>query len=145
MKSMLGAFLISIVSFSAAAEVITFKCVSVEAAGVHKFDARGAVSVDDFNKVEGIMTVVTQKAQAEQSVQTFDQIKVAGSLRHFNAGDITEGSFDQLTLKSDNEYIKNLHILLDFEPKLGSRVITIDNFNYRSNCKVVENFRSPAE
>lgn len=142
MKTMLSALLVSIVSFSAQASVISFKCVSVEAEGVHKFDARGAVTVDDFNNLEGIMTVVTQKAQAENSAQTFDQVKVVGRLKHFKAGEISDTPFDQLILKSDNEYIKSLNLLLDFEPKIASRILTIDNFSYRSNCKVVENFRS---
>lgn len=142
MKTLLTALLVSIVSFEAYANVISFKCVSVETEGVHKFDARGAVTVDDFNNLEGIMTVVTQKAQAENSAQTFDQVKIVGRLRHFKAGEISDNAFDQLILKSDNEYIKSLNLLLDFEPKIASRILTIDNFSYRSNCKVVENFRS---
>lgn len=141
MKLLLGALLVSIASMSAQAGIITFKCVSVEAPGVHKFDARGAVAVDDFNNVEGVLTVVTQKAQAENSAQTFDQVKVVGRLRHFNPGEVIEEAFDQLILKSENEYIKSLNLLLDFEPKIASRILTIDNFSYRSNCKVVENFR----
>lgn len=141
MKTFLSAILLSsFVSLPALADIITFKCVSVEAAGVHKFDARGAVTVDDFNNVEGFITVVTQKAQAEQSAQTFDQVKVIGRIRHFNAGEISTNEFEQLILKADNDYIKSLNLLLDFEPKIASRVLTVDNFSYRSNCKIVETF-----
>lgn len=142
MKSMLLSLLVSsFVSFSATAGIITFKCVSVEAAGVHKFDARGAVTVDDFNNVEGVMTVITQKAQAEHSAQTFEEVRVVGHLRHFNAGEISTQEFDQLILKAENDYIKSLNLLLNFEPKIASRVLTVDNFSYRSNCKIIENFR----
>jgi len=141
MKTFLSALLLSsFVGLPALAEIITFKCVSVEAAGVHKFDARGAVTVDDFNNVEGFITVVTQKAQAEQSAQTFDQVKIIGRIRHFNAGEISTNEFEQLILKADNDYIKSLNLLLDFEPKIASRVLTIDNFSYRSNCKIIESF-----
>lgn len=141
MKTFLSALLLSsFVTLPALADIITFKCVSVEAAGVHKFDARGAVTVDDFNNVEGFITVVTQKAQAEQSAQTFDQVKVIGRIRHFNAGEISTNEFEQLILKADNDYIKSLNLLLDFEPKIASRVLTVDNFSYRSNCKIVETF-----
>ena len=143
MKMAFALLVSSFVTFSASAGVLSFKCVSVEASGVHKFDARGAVTVDDFNQVEGVMTVVTQKAQAEHSAQTFDQVKVVGRLRHFGAGEISTEEFDQLILKSDNDYIKTLNLLLNFEPKIASRILTIDNFSYRSNCKIVENFRSP--
>lgn len=144
MKQIFFAALVSLfVNASAQAGIITFKCVSVEAAGVHKFDAQGAVTVDDFNQVEGIMTIVTQKAQAEQSAQTFEQVKVFGRLRHFNAGEISDEDFEQLILKADNGYIKSLNLLLNFEPKIASRIVTIDNFSYRSNCKIVENFRRP--
>lgn len=141
MKTFLSALLLSsFVTLPALADIITFKCVSVEAAGVHKFDARGAVTVDDFNNVEGFITVVTQKAQAEQSAQTFDQVKIIGRIRHFNAGEISTNEFEQLILKADNDYIKSLNLLLDFEPKIASRVLTVDNFSYRSNCKIVETF-----
>ncbi len=142
MKTFLSSLFLSLfISYSSVASVITFKCVSVEAAGVHKFDARGAVTVDDFNNVEGVMTVITQKAQAEQSAQTFEEVRVSGHLRHFNAGEITTEEFEQLILKAENDYIKSLNLLLNFEPKIASRVLTIDNFSYRSNCKIVENFR----
>lgn len=141
MKTFLSALLLSsFVTLPALADIITFKCVSVEAAGVHKFDARGAVTVDDFSNVEGFITIVTQKAQAEQSAQTFDQVKVIGRIRHFNAGEISVNEFEQLILKADNDYIKSLNLLLDFEPKIASRVLTVDNFSYRSNCKIVETF-----
>ncbi len=142
MKTFLSSLFLSLfVSQTVFAGVITFKCVSVEVAGVHKFDARGAVTVDDFNKVDGVMTVITQKAQAEQSAQTYEEVRVSGHLRHFNAGEITIEEFEQLILKADNDYIKSLNLLLNFEPKIASRVLTIDNFSYRSNCKIVENFR----
>lgn len=121
-------------------EVITFQCTSVDTPGIHKFDARGVITVDDFNNAEGVLTVIAQKAQAEQSAQTFSEVRVSGYIRHFNAGEISREPFDQLVLKSSETYIKSLNLLLDYPPSIASRMLSIDNFSYRSNCKTVDTF-----
>lgn len=123
------------------ASVISFQCVSSDLPGIHKFDAHGVITIDDFNHVEGVATVVTQKAQSTQSVQTFEEVRVYGYIRHFKAGEVSKESFDQLVLKTNETYLKSLNLLLDFEEKISSRVLSIDNFSYRSNCKTVTNFR----
>ena len=138
MKRLLLAACIAL-PMSAFANVLSFQCVSSDLPGVHKFDASGTVSVDDLNKVEGVLTIHTQKAQSIQSVQTFEEVRVTGFIRHFKDGELTKKAFDQLVLTKTNEpYIKSLNLLLDFETKIASRASSIDNFSYRSNCKITD-------
>lgn len=120
------------------ATTISFKCQSVDIAGIHKFDAHGVVSVDDLNKVEGIISINTQKAQSSQSIQTFEEVRINGLIRHFEAGDIVKESFDQLIVTTNEPYLKSLNLLLGFPDKLASKVNSIDNFIYRANCKITE-------
>lgn len=122
------------------ANAISFRCKSADVLNVHKFDASGIVSVDDHNKVEGVINVVTEKAGATQSVQSFEEVRVVGYIRHFRAGEVTKEPFDQLVLKTNEPYLKTMNLLLDFEEKIASRISTIDNFSYRSNCKTVDTF-----
>ncbi len=129
-----------IISSAAFAETIGFQCTSVTQPGVHKFDAHGVVTVDDINNVEGVVTIVTEKAGAAHSTQTFDDTHVAGYIRHFKAGEVTTKAFDQLVLKTDAPYLRRLNFLLDIDEKIASRALSIDNFSYRSNCKITERF-----
>ncbi len=134
MKKVLFSLIIAL-PISSYCETISFKCKSVDVQGIHKFDAQGIISLDDSNLVEGIISVSTQKADAIESLQTFEDVKVSGFLRHFKAGEISTSAFDQLVLTTNAPYLKMLNLLLDFEDKISSRVISIDNFSYRSNCK----------
>ncbi len=122
------------------AETISFRCKSVDMLGIHKFDASGVVVVDDFNRVEGIANIVVEKAGALQSMQSFEEVRVEGYVRHFSAGEVSKESFDQLVLKTNESYLKNMNFLLDFTESNASRILTIDNFSYRSSCKTVDTF-----
>lgn len=122
------------------ANVISFQCHSVDLPGVHMFDATGVVTVDSSDKVEGVAFVSVQKAQSIQSVQTFSEVRVNGYIRHFAAGEVTSKAFDQLVLKTNEPYLKTLNLLLGFDEKIASRILSIDNFSYRSNCKITETF-----
>lgn len=137
-KMLLAAFFV--VPTMLQASVISFQCTSTDFPGIHKFDAHGVVTVDDNDNVEGVATVVTQKAESTQSVQTFEEVRVYGYIRHFRAGEVSKEAFDQVVLKTNEAYLKSLNLLLDFEEKISSRVLSIDNFSYRSNCKTVATF-----
>lgn len=137
MKKVLSLILVSL-PMVLNASIITFECKSSEVTGVHKFDARGILFVDDYNKAEGIVSIQTQKAQAEGSVQIFEEINVRGTLQHFDAGEITNNPFDQLTLFTKNTYIKNLNLLIDFKVEIASQIFSVDNFVFRSNCYAVD-------
>lgn len=139
MKNLVLTFAL-ILPFSVFAETISFQCTSVELDGVHKFDAHGIVSVDDAKNVEGIANVMTQKAGAVHSSQTFDDVHVTGYIRHYKAGEVTKNAFDQLVLKTDANYLKTLNLLLGINEAIASRALSIDNFSYRSNCKITERF-----
>lgn len=137
MKKLLVLILISL-PMAINASIVTFECKSTEVSGIHKFDARGILAIDEYNKAEGVISIQTQKAQAEGSVQIFEEIKITGSRQHFPAGDITPNAFDQFTLFSKDNYIKNLNLLVDFKVEIASQIFSIDNFVYRSNCVAVE-------
>ncbi len=139
MKNLLLALCL-ILPVSAFAETIGFQCTSIAFPGVHKFEAQGVVTVDDNNNVEGVATIVTEKAGAVHSTQTFDDTRVTGYIRHFKAGEVTVNAFDQLVLKTDTAYLRRLNLLLDIDEKIASRVLSIDNFSYRSNCKTTSKF-----
>lgn len=139
MKTFLAIALLSLhLAPQANASIVAFECKSSEITGVHKFDAKGIVSIDEYNKAEGIISIQTQKAQAEGSVQIFEEIKISGTRQHFEAGEITKAPFDQLTLFTKQSYIKNLNLLVDFKVEIASQIFSIDNFLYRSNCYSVE-------
>ncbi len=138
MKTFL-ALLILALPLSSFATVITFQCKSAEVEGIHKFDAKGVVSVDEYNNVEGVISLQTQKAQAEGSIQIFEELKIQGTHQHFDAGTVSENSFDQLILfTNDTNYIKSLNLLLDFQANIASQIFSLDNFLFRSNCFVTE-------
>ena len=140
MKTLLLALTL-VISSAATAETIGFQCTSVVHPGVHKFEAHGVVTVDDLNNVEGVATIVTEKAGAVHSTQTFDDTHITGYIRHFRAGEVTTNAFAQLVLKTDTAYLRRLNLLLDIDEKIASRVLSIDNFSYRSNCKMTARFK----
>lgn len=115
---------------------VKFSCTSVDYPGVHTFHGAGIVTIDDKNNVEGIITVNTQKAGAVQSQQSFDEVRVVGTIKRYAAGEFTKDAFDQLLLTTDEAYLKYLNLLLNFESKIASRVLSIDNFSYRADCKL---------
>lgn len=115
---------------------INFKCHSIDIQGIHKFDAHGVVSVDDLDRVEGVISINTEKAQQTQSVLIFDEVRIDGFIRHFEDGQVGTPAFDQLVLNSSEPYIKSLNLMLNFQGKMSSKVMSIDNFTYRSNCKI---------
>ncbi len=120
------------------ASVVAFQCKSSEAAGIHKFEARGLVTIDENDSVEGVISIQTQKADTPASAQIFEEIKVNGNRVHFNAGTVASNSIDQLILNTNETYIKSMNLLLDLKVENASKVFSIDNFMYRSNCSVVE-------
>jgi hypothetical protein len=132
--------LVLLLPFSAFAEAISFQCISIDFESVHKFDSHGIIIVDSKNNVEGIANIITQKAGAANSTQTFDEVHVTGYIRHFKAGEVSKNAFAQLVLKTDASYLKKLNLLLDFDKQIASRVFSIDNFAYRSNCKITTRF-----
>jgi hypothetical protein len=131
--------LVLIFSTNVFAKVVSFKCTSTNAPDIHKFDANGVFSVDANNVVEGFANIKVQKAEVDQSIQTFDELKLKGYLRRFDAGDISKDDFIQLVLTSDNVYIKSLNLLLNLEEENNSSIVlSIDNFSFRSNCKIID-------
>jgi hypothetical protein len=124
-------FLLPLTSF---ASIINFTCKSTDVPGVHHFEGRGVVVVDEYNKVDGVISLQVEKAQAPGSVQIFEALKVEGSLSHYEPGQVRNLGFDQLILKSNDSYIKSLNLLLDLNAINASQIFTVDNFLYRSEC-----------
>jgi hypothetical protein len=119
MKSFLFSLML-LLPLTGFAKVISFKCVSEDLPGIHKFDAHGVVAVE--------------KAQAEQSGQTFDEVRITGNVRSFSINENPETDYIQLALSTESGYIKSLNLLLNFKEQSSSNVLSIDNFSYRSNC-----------
>jgi chemotaxis response regulator CheB len=145
MKSVLSIFLLvfSFSSFTAATAktttILNFECNARDNLGVHKFDAKGVLSIDDeTHAVEGIITLQTEKSDAPGSILVFEELKVSGKHKHFNAGELTANSFDQFELETSDRYIKSLNLLMDFKVEIASQVYSVDNFLYRSNCTTVK-------
>lgn len=123
-----------IISFSA---TISFKCQSLDQLGIHKFDAHGVLNLTNKSKVTGVISIKLEKAQAAQSVQNYENVNIVGYLRHFEAGEIVEETFDQLVVTTNEPYLKSLNLILGFHDKATSKIFSIDNFLYRSNCKFI--------
>lgn len=122
------------------ANTISFKCQSIDVHGIHKFDGEGIVSVDDLNNVEGVISLHAEKAQSAQSVQTFEEVRVKGFIRHVEAGVVVATEFDQMVLTTNEPYLKSINLLLGYPDRLASKVFSIDNFSFRSNCKIIERY-----
>jgi hypothetical protein len=122
------------------ANTINFKCQSIDVQGIHKFDAQGIVHVDDVNNVEGVISINTQKAQSTQSVQTFEEVRVKGFIHHFEAIDVATNDFDHMVLTTSEAYLKSVNLLFGYPDKLASKVFSIDNFSFRSNCKITDRY-----
>lgn len=132
--------LMTFLSTSVMATTISFKCVATNVPGIHKFDAHGVVSVDDYNVVTGTLSLKTEKADSTMSAQSFDDMRVEGYIRRFQPGEVSKEGFDQLVLTTNEIYIKSLNLLLDFEDNISSKISSIDNFSFRSNCKTTATF-----
>jgi hypothetical protein len=137
MKNLIVAIVLFI-PITAFSELIHFQCISSDVAGIHKFEANGVIVVDDFSQVEGIASIITEKADSAQSRQSFDDVNISGYIRHFSAGEVTKEEFDQVVLKADAPYLKSLNLLLGLKENISSRALSVDNFVFRSNCKVTD-------
>ena len=138
MKQFLAILIFTLPMMSNASTLIAFGCKSTDIVGVHRFDAKGIVSIDDYNKVEGVLSIQSQKAQADDSVQIFEEVKVSGTRQHFDGGKLSTKSFDQLILFPKDNYIKLLNLLVDFEVSNSSQLFSVDNFVYRADCYQVQ-------
>lgn len=118
-------------------ETIYFQCKAKPVPGVNEFNAKGVVTVDGLGHADGVIDIQVQKINEVESAQIFEQVKITGLVRHFNPGEVTKGSFEQLILTTDHSYLKSLNLLIDENIALSSQVLSIDNFLYRSNCESV--------
>lgn len=128
----------STISFS---NTIFFQCKSTAVPGVNPFTAKGAITTDANSTADGVMDIQVQKLNEVESLQVFEQVKITGTIKHFNPGEVTKNSFDQLILKTDNPYLKSMNLLIDEKTFLSSEVLSLDNFLYRSNCESVSEVR----
>lgn len=124
------------------ADIIKIECSSEIVEGVHQFQARGLVVVDDFSNIDGSISLKTKKSNEDQSILIFEQVKVSGVLRHFEPGKISKEAFDQLILKFEDGYLKNMNASLNVKAPLISNVTSVDNFVYRSNCISLDDLTS---
>jgi hypothetical protein len=122
------------ITHSIFAETIKFECKSPMVEGVHKFEASGIITFDNYSNAEGLVNLKIEKANEEQSIQIFEELKVNGYIRHYDAGQLTKEAFDQIVLKVDHSYLKNVNLSLDVKLPLMSNAITVDNFMFRSDC-----------
>jgi hypothetical protein len=134
MKLFFTAFIFSLSLNAFASDIFRINCKSSDIPGFHKFEASGVVMVDDYNKVEGVFSIQTQKAESEGSVQVFEEVRVRGSRQHFLTGEFSTDPYDQFSLVPANNYIKYLNLLVDLKNESSSQVFSVDNFLYRSNC-----------
>lgn len=118
----------------------SFKCQSVDNPGIHRFDAHGVINIDESNKVQGVISINVQKAQSAQSIQIFEEVRITGFIHHYKKGGVIDDAFDQLVVSTNEPYLKSLNLLLGLPNRQASKVHSIDNFNYRSNCKLTELF-----
>lgn len=127
--------LLSLFSLSISAEIYQIECISKEIDGVHRFDAKGILVSDDFNAVEGMINIKTVKSNEPSSVLVFEQIRVTGFMKSFKQGDISKNDFQQFFLKAENGYLKSLNLIIGLDVPQVSKIVAIDNFNYRSDCQ----------
>jgi hypothetical protein len=121
-------------------EPLFFECMAPKVDGVHRFEAKGVVFVDDFNNIDGLITVKTLKSEENNSILIFEQVKVTGFLVYHPANDELSSSFEQLSLSTEIPYLKRINIILGAELPMVSNVLSIDNFMYRSNCTRVPGY-----
>lgn len=117
-----------------AKDFFSFSCLMPEDQAVHRFLAMGYVGVSKDGDVLGSISIQMIKGNEIRSVIQFSDVSASGLLETFEE---TENSkaFQVLTLSTSIPYIRSINIIFKDSP-LASNILSIDNFNYRSDCKI---------
>ncbi len=117
--------------------VYSVNCQLPENEFVHRFQAIGFVSVDPENQVKGVFSFQMIKGDEIRSVVQLNDLNVEGTFEKYEATDSQPDGFKILSLVVDHPYIKSVTLIFK-NSDLASQIISIDNFSYRSNCKLVK-------
>lgn len=117
-----------------AVEFFSFSCVLPEDQSVHRFQALGYVGVNKEGVAQGTISLQLIKGNEIRSVLQFNDVSALGTFEHFEDGE--NSGFHILNLSTNIPYIRNISLMFKNAP-LASSVLSIDYFNYRSDCKII--------
>ncbi len=128
--------LVSVLSQSVFAyeSFITVSCALPELENVHRFQAFGVFKLEEDQKLSGTITLQLIKGSEVRSVMQFDQIAVTGRIESYDVSDLNSVAYQVITLATDIPYLQFIELSFKEQP-LASKVQSIDNFSYRSDCK----------
>lgn len=118
-----------------ATDFFSFSCILPEDQSVHRFQAFGYVGINKDGNAQGTISLQLIKGNEIRSVLQFNDVAAEGVFELFEDFD-SQNSFHVLTLSTSIAYIRNINLIFKKAP-LASSVISIDNFNYRSDCKII--------
>lgn len=118
-----------------AVDFFSFSCVLPEDQSVHRFQAFGYVGVNKEGVAQGTISLQLIKGNEIRSVLQFNDVSALGTFEHFEDVDGVKG-FHVLSLSTNIPYIRGINLMFKKAP-LASSVLSIDYFNYRSDCKLI--------
>jgi hypothetical protein len=117
--------------------VYSISCQLPENEFVHRFQSIGYISVDKDGVVKGVFSFQMIKGDEIRSVIQLNDLNAEGTLESYGPTDSQPEGFKILTLLVDHPYLKSVNLIFK-NSDLASQVTSIDNFSYRSNCKLIQ-------
>lgn len=133
--------LLSLNTFAISKEVVeetdyfSFSCILPDDQSVHRFQAFGYLKVDKDGSTVGTISLQLIKGNEIRSVVQFNDVEAEGTLEVFEDSDNLK-KFHILNLSTSIPYIRKINLIFKDSP-LASSVLSIDYFNYRSDCKII--------
>lgn len=118
-----------------AVDYFSFTCQLPEDESVHRFQALGYVGVNKDGVAQGSISLQLIKGSEIRSVLQFNDVSALGTFEYYEESDAAK-EFHVLSLSTSIPYIRNINLIFKDVP-LASSVLSIDYFNYRSDCKII--------
>ena len=119
-----------------AVDYFSISCNIPEDQNVHRFQAIGFISVAKNGDVRGSISLQLIKGTEIRSIMQINESDVMGSFETFEPTETQPNGFQVLTLYVSNPYVRVINLIFK-EASLASSVLSIDNFSYRSDCKII--------
>ncbi len=117
--------------------VYSINCQLPEDEFVHRFQSIGYISVDKDGVVKGVFSFQMIKGDEIRSVIQLNDLNAEGTLESYGPTDSQPEGFKILNLIVDHPYVRSVNLIFK-NSDLASQVTSIDNFSYRSNCKLIQ-------
>lgn len=133
--------IIALLSISAAIAgdfSVKFVCDAGDVSSIHRFEMVG----EAMTNCDGLEILAAEvnlfKAKAETPTLQLSDVFFQGNLKHFTAGQLTNGDVFQLKATKQPGSIEAVNILLGYPAGYSSSIRTADGYLYRAKCTLVD-------